>query len=399
MTHVFSRQTGIYGFGGANQPNCDMLFFNLKTFLKANGWSVAQSCDGTTVNSAGTDVITSAGSGAGGMNNSNSWFVLQAPLFAGRTRQFCFHKSANSNIGNYCRMITYSLQGYSTTTGYGGSAISATNPPIAFDGIRLGNYIDGVMFTPYLSMASGSFTVGTGSVDHNYWNFASPNSNANFDYWNYLFYTDTSTGSFFVYIYDNYFRPISLFGYDCFSEYDTNDPDPTAVINMPTNATSNYFTAAYFTTNTNGNSSGIATSWFRRPTTFTALADSQPTAAYYQVVGLYPVPWNLPGTGSGFGSGTATIPATSMTTGMIQDQYTKAIPVFPMYWGYNNPTYSSGVKTIKGKSNFMQLTSNPKYSNVTLTTTSLRNLVSVGDTSANISVFILPWDGTVPLTP
>lgn len=52
--------------------------FAIKEWLKAAGWTVPASSDGTTYNAAG-DQITHAGSGANGLANNSAWFVLRSP--------------------------------------------------------------------------------------------------------------------------------------------------------------------------------------------------------------------------------------------------------------------------------------------------------------------------------
>jgi len=54
------------------------VMFNLKELLKAAGWSVLSSSDGTTYNSSG-DQITVPGSGAGGMANASAWYRITDP--------------------------------------------------------------------------------------------------------------------------------------------------------------------------------------------------------------------------------------------------------------------------------------------------------------------------------
>jgi hypothetical protein len=51
--------------------------FNLKTELKAHGWTVPSSSDGTTYNASG-DQITTGASGAGGLDNASAWFRLRS---------------------------------------------------------------------------------------------------------------------------------------------------------------------------------------------------------------------------------------------------------------------------------------------------------------------------------
>lgn len=68
------------------------LVFIIKTMLKAKGWTVPRSSDGTTYNSTG-DQITHNGSGAGGMSNNNAWFVIKAP---NHNREFCFQGNGDT---------------------------------------------------------------------------------------------------------------------------------------------------------------------------------------------------------------------------------------------------------------------------------------------------------------
>lgn len=59
--------------------------FNVKECLKAAGWKVVYSGDGVATFQQFADVITHAGSGANGMNNSYAWFVIQEPAYASGT--------------------------------------------------------------------------------------------------------------------------------------------------------------------------------------------------------------------------------------------------------------------------------------------------------------------------
>lgn len=54
------------------------MHFEIKEALKAAGWAVASSSDGTTYNPSG-DQITHGSSGAGGFGNTNAWVRLQSP--------------------------------------------------------------------------------------------------------------------------------------------------------------------------------------------------------------------------------------------------------------------------------------------------------------------------------
>ena len=53
--------------------------FDLKETFKAAGYTIRGSGDGIAAHSAVGDVITSAGSGANGMNNTNAWFTVRQP--------------------------------------------------------------------------------------------------------------------------------------------------------------------------------------------------------------------------------------------------------------------------------------------------------------------------------
>ncbi len=73
---------------------------SLKTNLKLNGWTVPFSSDGLTFNGSG-DQITQASSGANGMANNSSWFVVQQPSGGSApqagSRQLLLQRSATDN--------------------------------------------------------------------------------------------------------------------------------------------------------------------------------------------------------------------------------------------------------------------------------------------------------------
>ena len=66
--------------------------FNLKAMLKLAGWVVQSSGDATSYFAA-SDGITTAGSGAGGMNNANAWFRIQDP---GAVRELVVQRGSTS---------------------------------------------------------------------------------------------------------------------------------------------------------------------------------------------------------------------------------------------------------------------------------------------------------------
>jgi len=76
--------------------------FILKRLLKNEGWTVLASGDGISAYSSSSDIITSAGSGANGMDNSNAWFRIEDPLSA---REYVFQRGT---AGHYSWKWIYS---------------------------------------------------------------------------------------------------------------------------------------------------------------------------------------------------------------------------------------------------------------------------------------------------
>lgn len=68
-------------------------FYRLKEVLKAAGWTIPSSSDGTTY-SAVADVVTSSTTGAGGLFNTNAWFRVQEP--GGRREFVVQHTNAST---------------------------------------------------------------------------------------------------------------------------------------------------------------------------------------------------------------------------------------------------------------------------------------------------------------
>ena len=99
--------------------------FRLKELLKQAGWTVLMSSDGTTYNASG-DQITSAGSGAGGMDNQDAWFRIEDPA---SLREYVFQRG----IAHY-----YWLWHYSASDGFTGGSPDATTIPTASDMQGLG---------------------------------------------------------------------------------------------------------------------------------------------------------------------------------------------------------------------------------------------------------------------
>lgn len=83
--------------------------FNLKQALKASGWTVLKSSDGSTYNASG-DQLTAGNTVVGGLQNIKAWFVIQQPAASfGAQRQFCFQ--CGTTTGDTWR-VKYSLAGF-----------------------------------------------------------------------------------------------------------------------------------------------------------------------------------------------------------------------------------------------------------------------------------------------
>jgi hypothetical protein len=141
MSLLFSSNIYYDAGSSVSTNNGDDLIFKFKSFMKSAGWTVPQSSDGLTLDQSGTDKITHANSGAGGMANQFAWFILREPAsYAGRQREFLFYKNPSTwtkpSDGCY-RFVVYSVGGFSTSIGFNSGSVTATNPPIAFDGLHL----------------------------------------------------------------------------------------------------------------------------------------------------------------------------------------------------------------------------------------------------------------------
>jgi hypothetical protein len=109
--------------------------FKLKTALKASGWVVKSSSDGTTYNATG-DQITSSGTGAGGLKRLSAWFRIQSPAGAGG-REFLFQVDQGTTSG-WVGTISYSA-----SAGFSGGTPDATNTPTATDAVSFASGVWG----------------------------------------------------------------------------------------------------------------------------------------------------------------------------------------------------------------------------------------------------------------
>ncbi len=177
--------------------------YALMRAMKAAGWTVPSSSDGTTYNASG-DQITSAGSGAGGWANAGAWRRLRAP----NGLEVCIQQSSGEV------RITVSISG-----GHVGGSPGATRVPTATDGqlqhgsgtdaapgyaALLGGADDSYYYhcvaedvAPYRVWA-GSYPKAGGSCNSAFMiECLAYSSRAPADAAPYVFYTDSSNGSGF----------------------------------------------------------------------------------------------------------------------------------------------------------------------------------------------------------
>jgi len=269
--------------GVSTAPNPSAFWFAFKQFMKSYGWTVPQSSDGVSnLDQTGSDVITSAGTGANGMANASSWFILQEPSggAGGNQRQFLFFKNGTALTpqSEGYRMVAYSVQGFRTDTGHGSTSVSVTNPPIAYD-----------MIWHYLASTTPS--------PPNFYNQTISTSNPTlataFNWfptrYNNLMICCSDTAPFFWYIMSwspqvnvvNYTTTSNINAFVCYdplSSFDTGDTDPTMVhfyfglSSMVINTTSGSYNTIVNYTESSG---GLAYrfSWYKQ-TAFASKADA-----------------------------------------------------------------------------------------------------------------------------
>jgi hypothetical protein len=124
MSLIFnaSGTDGINSTVNYTVPTGAAAMFMLKALLKRAGWSVIKSGDGLSAYSSSADIITSASSGANGMDNPRAWFVVQMPSSG---RAFCIQRNTSSgaDTGKSWRIK------YSKSAGFTTGSPSATVVP------------------------------------------------------------------------------------------------------------------------------------------------------------------------------------------------------------------------------------------------------------------------------
>lgn len=144
--------------------------YRLKEVLKAAGWTVPRSSDGTTYNAAG-DQITTPNTGAGGMNNNSAWFVIREP---GGVREWCFQRgTANGQL-----RLKYSALDRFT----GGSPAATVTPTATDQQVLTGGGTDGSpTYTSFFGTAGTyrSHCIAQSTAEggaYGFWCLTSPNA-------------------------------------------------------------------------------------------------------------------------------------------------------------------------------------------------------------------------------
>lgn len=127
--------------------------YDFKQFMKSSsptgpGWTVSKSGDGLAAFSSTGDIITSSGSGAGGLGNTNAWFVLQEP---NGQREFLWQRGASS--GSWVILYSYSAR---FTGGAAATRPSATDAVVVL----------GSTSNPATAAASSHFSTSFNSIFH-----------------------------------------------------------------------------------------------------------------------------------------------------------------------------------------------------------------------------------------
>ena len=133
--------------------------FNIKEMLKAAGWTVDESSDGTTYNNSG-DEISSGAAGAGGLDNTNAWFRISNPDGVEYTVQ---RTNTNQNYRVKCSPVA---------TFTGGSPGATQTPSATDEGVILGGGTDAAPTgEAWFGGASGTYRHKGGADDASPYHF------------------------------------------------------------------------------------------------------------------------------------------------------------------------------------------------------------------------------------
>jgi hypothetical protein len=371
--HFFKKTVVGYGASGS-YDNFDLMWYDWVTFMTQYNFALVGSSDGSTFSTTDGSKLTASSN----YTNATNWLVLKCNI-AGYNRQYLINKYSQ----NVTRRMFYSKQGFSMSNpGYLGSNISATNPPQALDAVP----IDAVVTTPYTAMTSGYSPTLMLSINI-----------TQYSEWNYMFFVDDVTGSWYILGNTNQDSIQFIIGCDVLAESDTADQDPSVLItvfgNSGTATVATIFPSAQTMAST---SSGPFKAWGNRPAFISALSDTQ-TAALNNAKRIGPYAC----IGNNYLSTQSISNYTQMPsslTGSIsykKDPTNGYLQLLPVYYSYMVTT-SSAFPAIKGKSSLFYLPTNYKYNNAAVSTTNHIRDYYIISSNANTHYpwLVIPWDGS-----
>jgi hypothetical protein len=315
--------------------------YDFKAFMKSSsptgpGWTVVASGDGLAAYSSSGDVITSSGSGAGGMDNTNAWFVLREP---GGHREFLWQRGSSHD--NWAILYSFSAH---FTGGSASSRAAATDAQVIW----------GTTNVPASTAATTHFSTNFNSIFH----FAADDADGYFFYYGGYAQsyasalptlTSTATGAL---IFDELQSGTFNDGYET---------DPRIIYVAGGNSSNNYVIAS-ITSETTSTQTSRCLGYLYKDTV-------------YEYFGTIP--------GLAYVVNTTNVVVPSLC-GM--DAYTAKDIVFPMFF-VKRGTVTAGIGGFKGVGKNIRFKSSQRISGANLTVNSRNDYVVIGDIA-------LPFDGS-----
>ena len=307
--------------------------YTVLTTLVSAGWTVKSTGDGTTYTASGNG-LTSGGTGAGGLGNTNAWFRIQAPAVSSQTREFCFQKTTAANT-------TWRIT-YSPSVGFTSGSPSATRVPTATDSVTI--FGSGTDASPTGAQQFGadgnyrfSIVAGDSTVGYSFYWFGSNST------------TTTVSSGFLLDVLKS-------------GTYSVGDVDPCVIYDgygtniFADGSSTNNGIAGY--NNTKGL---LGTSYVGISTSFIVLASATATANI-----IFPA---------------------KMGSNSLPNPFTSADDMFPVYWGrLATQTPPLGYK---GTSSIMLAASTSRTSLDTFTISTAKDHIFLG-------WYVFPWDSSTP---
>jgi hypothetical protein len=164
MAYIFSTNVVSALYDGAAD------YFALKEMLKAAGWTVIATGDGLGLYGAGSDVLASAGGGAGGMANARAYWTLQQPAggaapYAG-SRQLTWQTGSGFGLAanRYDARVVWSEGGTANL----GAASYDTVPAFSDERILMGGGTPAAPTYAAWQQGAGSRSIMVGGVAENF---------------------------------------------------------------------------------------------------------------------------------------------------------------------------------------------------------------------------------------